>query len=61
MQPISFFFDNIGQQIKRGDTTLLVTKENYQKLYEIQSPGYTFMAIPRIYKIEDRVCESCSS
>lgn len=71
MQPLSFFFDHIGDTISRGNTPVQVTNENYLKLYELQSPGYTFSgtllksqyedtfnAIPRVH-VAESVCVSC--
>lgn len=60
MQPLSFFFDNIGATILRGNTPVLVTDDNYLKLYDLQSKDYTFRAQVRIHKRLEE-CESCSA
>ena len=36
MQPIAFFKERIGLTIMRGTTTILVTEENYEKLFNLQ-------------------------
>jgi hypothetical protein len=60
MHPISFFFDRVGHTIYRGSTPVLVTTENYLKLYELQSPGYTFSAPVVIHRTAE-VCTACEA
>lgn len=59
MQPMSFFFDHIGDTLLRGTTPIEVTEDNYLKLYQLQSPGYTFSEYVRVHKAVDNTCVSC--